>query len=120
MKITLSGVCIGLVIALLSVPALAGEDPGTTRFVSVQTGDDGNPGTQVSPYRTIGGALAALGLEGAAEPWTIAIGPGTYDETVETFPYGEDFCALMRDAGFREVKAFPLTFGIATLYQGDK
>ena len=42
------------------------------------------------------------------------------NQTVETFPYGEDFCALLRDAGFREVKAFPLTFGIATLYQGDK
>lgn len=42
------------------------------------------------------------------------------NQTVETFPYGEDFCALMRDAGFRDVKAFPLTLGIATLYQGDK
>lgn len=42
------------------------------------------------------------------------------NQTVETFPYGEDFCGLMRDAGFRDVTAFPLTFGIATLYQGDK
>lgn len=42
------------------------------------------------------------------------------NQTVETFPYGENFCALMRNAGFRDVKAFPLTFGIATLYQGDK
>jgi demethylmenaquinone methyltransferase / 2-methoxy-6-polyprenyl-1,4-benzoquinol methylase len=42
------------------------------------------------------------------------------NQTVETFPYGEAFCDLMRDAGFRDVKAFPLTFGIATLYQGDK
>lgn len=42
------------------------------------------------------------------------------NQTVETFPYGEAFCALLREAGFREVRAFPLTLGIATLYQGDK
>ena len=42
------------------------------------------------------------------------------NQTVETFPYGEAFCALLRDAGFRDVRAFPLTLGIATLYQGDK
>lgn len=40
--------------------------------------------------------------------------------TVETFPYGEAFCAMMRSAGFRDVKAHPLTMGIATVYQGDK
>lgn len=40
------------------------------------------------------------------------------NETVETFPYGPAFCALMTDAGFREVRAIPLTFGIATLYLG--
>lgn len=42
------------------------------------------------------------------------------NETVESFPYGESFCALMRTAGFTNVKGTPLTFGIATLYQGDK
>ena len=42
------------------------------------------------------------------------------NQTVETFPYGEDFCRLMRDAGFRSVQAYPLTFGIATLYTGDR
>lgn len=42
------------------------------------------------------------------------------NQTVETFPYGEAFCALLREAGFCEVRAFPLTLGIATLYQGDK
>jgi demethylmenaquinone methyltransferase/2-methoxy-6-polyprenyl-1,4-benzoquinol methylase len=40
--------------------------------------------------------------------------------TVETFPYGEAFCALMRDAGFMDVRAFPYTLGIATLYVGAK
>jgi len=39
--------------------------------------------------------------------------------TVETFPFGEAFCALMRDAGFGEVKAHTLTFGIATIYEGS-
>lgn len=41
------------------------------------------------------------------------------NQTVESFPYGEDFCALMRDAGFERVRAHPLTFGIATIYEGD-
>jgi len=42
------------------------------------------------------------------------------NQTIESFPYGEDFCGLMRDAGFREVSATSLTMGIATLYRGDK
>jgi demethylmenaquinone methyltransferase/2-methoxy-6-polyprenyl-1,4-benzoquinol methylase len=41
------------------------------------------------------------------------------NKTVESFPYGEAFCALMRDAGFTEVKAHPLTLGIATIYEGS-
>lgn len=40
--------------------------------------------------------------------------------TVETFPYGEAFLALMREAGFAEARAHPLTLGIATLYTGDR
>lgn len=39
--------------------------------------------------------------------------------TVETFPYGQAFCALMTKAGLVSVAAHPLTFGIATIYQGD-
>ena len=42
------------------------------------------------------------------------------NQTIESFPYGDEFCALMRDAGYREVSAQPLSMGIATLYQGDK
>ena len=42
------------------------------------------------------------------------------NQTVETFPYGEEFCNLMRSAGFSEVNAHPLTFGIATIYRGDR
>jgi len=40
------------------------------------------------------------------------------NETVETFPHGEEFCDLMRQAGFAEVQAEPMTFGIATIYHG--
>ncbi|MBM3289381.1 MAG: bifunctional demethylmenaquinone methyltransferase/2-methoxy-6-polyprenyl-1,4-benzoquinol methylase UbiE [Candidatus Hydrogenedentes bacterium] len=42
------------------------------------------------------------------------------NQTVETFPYGDAFCDLMRGAGFSGVTQVPLTFGIATIYQGDK
>ncbi len=42
------------------------------------------------------------------------------NQTIETFPYGEDFCRMMRDAQFEEVRFTPLTFGVATLYQGTK
>jgi len=42
------------------------------------------------------------------------------NETVEAFPYGRDFEDLMSQAGFSKVKSTPLTFGIATIYQGDK
>ena len=40
--------------------------------------------------------------------------------TIEEFPYGEKFCALMRQAGFQSIKTHPLFFGAATIYQGDK
>lgn len=42
------------------------------------------------------------------------------NRTVETFPYGDAFCDLMRDAGFANVATTLLTFGIATIYRGDK
>ncbi len=42
------------------------------------------------------------------------------NKTVETFPYGEEFLHLMRNAGFQDTRAYPLTFGIATLYSGDR
>ena len=38
--------------------------------------------------------------------------------SVDVFPSGEAFLERMREAGFREVSAQPLTFGIATLYKG--
>lgn len=42
------------------------------------------------------------------------------NETIETFPYGKDFCSLMENAGFKNVSSRPLTFGVVTLYQGEK
>jgi len=42
------------------------------------------------------------------------------NETIETFPYGEVFCNLLRAEGFTAVEAHPLTFGVAMLYRGDK
>lgn len=42
------------------------------------------------------------------------------NQTVETFPYGQQFCALMENAGFENVKEHCLTLGIATIYEGTK
>ena len=42
------------------------------------------------------------------------------NRTIETFPDGEAFCRLMTDSGFNRVRHSPLTFGIATIYAGDK
>ncbi len=42
------------------------------------------------------------------------------NKSVESFPYGEAFCRLLEQSDFVNVKAIPLTFGIATLYLGDK
>ncbi|MEA1980484.1 MAG: bifunctional demethylmenaquinone methyltransferase/2-methoxy-6-polyprenyl-1,4-benzoquinol methylase UbiE [candidate division Zixibacteria bacterium] len=42
------------------------------------------------------------------------------NETVETFPYGEQFCELMKEVGFNKVKLVPLTFGVASIYIGEK
>lgn len=40
------------------------------------------------------------------------------NKTVETFPYGKSFCALLEKAGFREVDFIPLTFGVVSIYRG--
>ncbi len=42
------------------------------------------------------------------------------NRTVESFPHGHAFCQMMREVGFERVEAHPLTFGIASIYQGDK
>jgi demethylmenaquinone methyltransferase/2-methoxy-6-polyprenyl-1,4-benzoquinol methylase len=42
------------------------------------------------------------------------------NETVENFPFGQEFCNLLERPGFINVKAVPLTFGIASIYIADK
>ncbi len=42
------------------------------------------------------------------------------NKTAEKFPYGRDFIQMMQQAGFKNIKAKTLTFGIATLYYGEK
>ena len=42
------------------------------------------------------------------------------NRTVETFPYDGEFCKLMEEAGFKEVSASPLCFGVAFIYEGIK
>jgi len=42
------------------------------------------------------------------------------NKTVESFPYGESFAQLMTEAGFSRVGYKSLTFGVATIYYGDK
>ena len=40
--------------------------------------------------------------------------------SVGTFQFGEEFARILRDAGFSQVKARPLAFGIVYLYTGCK
>jgi demethylmenaquinone methyltransferase/2-methoxy-6-polyprenyl-1,4-benzoquinol methylase len=42
------------------------------------------------------------------------------NRTVEAFPYGPKFCAILAAAGFLDVTFEPLTFGVAAIYQGVK
>lgn len=40
--------------------------------------------------------------------------------SIEEFPYGDAFCELLSEAGFEKVRAHPLTYGIATIYEACK
>lgn len=42
------------------------------------------------------------------------------NRTIEQFPYGDAFCAMLKEAGFENCQAYPLFFGTATLYSADK
>lgn len=41
-------------------------------------------------------------------------------ESVAAFPEGAQFCAILEQCGYKNVKARPLTFGITTLYTAEK
>ena len=42
------------------------------------------------------------------------------NQSIEAFPYGEALCKQIGDAGFVNVRSTPLTFGVATLYEGTR
>ncbi|RLA62931.1 MAG: bifunctional demethylmenaquinone methyltransferase/2-methoxy-6-polyprenyl-1,4-benzoquinol methylase UbiE [Epsilonproteobacteria bacterium] len=42
------------------------------------------------------------------------------NKTVEDFPYGAEFAGHLKEAGLKNVSYKSYTFGIATLYQGEK
>jgi len=42
------------------------------------------------------------------------------NQTIESFPYGEAFLNRMKNTGFQQLQAIPLSFGVATLYIGEK
>jgi len=42
------------------------------------------------------------------------------DQTIETYAQGEDFCRMMRRAGFVDVVSEPISFGIVAIYTGKK
>ncbi len=41
-------------------------------------------------------------------------------ESVDAFPYGQAFLDRLKQAGFAQEKATPLTFGISSIYEGSK
>ncbi len=41
-------------------------------------------------------------------------------ETIQSFPSGQDFCRMLQNAGFANITAVPLTFGVVTLYSAQK
>ncbi len=60
--------------------------------------------------------LPAIGSLASCEPAAYRY----LNQTIEIFPHGRAFCSLMEEAGFQQVSARPLTFGIATLYEGER
>ena len=41
-------------------------------------------------------------------------------ESVQQFPYGEEFLSILKKVGFKETKCTKLTFGISSIYTGKK
>ncbi len=42
------------------------------------------------------------------------------NQTIEQFPYGDRFCKILKQMGFKNVEAHPLLGGVATVYVGQK
>ncbi len=41
-------------------------------------------------------------------------------ESVQTFPDGRDFLSVLEKAGFKNTRCIPLTFGVSSIYIGEK
>lgn len=41
-------------------------------------------------------------------------------QTIQSFPYGDRFCKILKQFGFNNVSAYPLLGGVATIYVGHK
>lgn len=41
-------------------------------------------------------------------------------ESVQEFPDGQDFVDIMQKVGYKNIKQYPVTFGIASIYWGEK
>lgn len=42
------------------------------------------------------------------------------NKTVASFPYGEQFCLILKQFGFVDIKSYPLMGGVATIYVAHK
>ena len=42
------------------------------------------------------------------------------NQTIEQFPYGDQFCKILKQMGFKNIQARPLLGGVATIYVGKK
>lgn len=42
------------------------------------------------------------------------------NQTIESYPFGEQFCLLLKSAGFNRIAYRPLSLGIVTIYTGIK
>ena len=41
-------------------------------------------------------------------------------ESVQAFPYGKEFVSILEKVGFKNTTCTPLTFGISSIYIGEK
>ncbi|MDE2223171.1 MAG: bifunctional demethylmenaquinone methyltransferase/2-methoxy-6-polyprenyl-1,4-benzoquinol methylase UbiE [Candidatus Omnitrophica bacterium] len=42
------------------------------------------------------------------------------NQTIQTFPYGDRFCKILKQMGFVGIESYPLMGGVATIYVGRK
>lgn len=42
------------------------------------------------------------------------------NQTIEQFPYGDRFCKILKQMGFKNVETYPLFGGVATVYVAEK